>query len=118
MIFNQYEKFEFEEHEGADYNISNPHYSEVRIATFDSHLPLLHEESTITNERPEIDSPNPKHASNPTAQQHPHPEVEETVQMNNSCNDRIKDIESCEIIIKIIQRRTYLHSMLSLTRER
>ena len=97
-MVNHHEKFELEELNEAN-DISNPHYSEFRVAT-NSHLHLLHEQSTLC-EKPEIGpsvraSSNPEPGCNPIAQEYPHPEVEERAQMSKSCSDQIKNQESSE----------------------
>ena len=99
LIVHHCEKFELEEHKDAN-DISNPHYTEVRIATDHSHLPPLHDNIIANNlpnksERGDSMSSKNEHGSSLTTQQHPYSEAEEIA--NNSHSDQIKNQESHRI---------------------
>lgn len=101
LIIHHCAKSELEEYKEAN-DISNPHYAEVRIAATDhSHLPPLHEESTVANdlnqksERGDSDLSKTEHGSNLSTQQYPHSEADEVAQINyNHYSDQIKSQES------------------------
>lgn len=99
---SDYAKIELDECK-EDNDISNPHYTGVRIATDQNCLPPIYEETIGANDLPErgdSDLSKTEHGSNVSTQQHLHSETEEVahVQINNKSSDhQIKSQESHKI---------------------
>ena len=101
LIVHHYSKIELDECKDSEANdISNPHYTGARVATDQSCLPPVYEETTGANDLPERGDSNlskTEHGSNTSTQQHPHSEAEEVAQINYNHSDQTKSQDSHKI---------------------
>ena len=100
VIVHHYAKIELNECEEAN-DISNPHYTEVRIATDQSHLPPMNEETTVANDSSEMGdsglSKTEYYGSNVSIQQHSHSEADQIAQINDDSSDQTESQDSHKI---------------------